>query len=119
MADWICPRCRRRHVKRLTVGGVRARLPNGMVAREALHEDVVCECGEKVPGASIAAGLHDPPPLALSPLPKALLGSAAAGLMAAGVALVFASGSTALVVGGAVFAAYLVLHLALFAAGVK
>jgi hypothetical protein len=74
------------------------------VARETFHPDVTCSCGATISGREILGGLYDPPPITISPVIRITMTSVANGLFWGGITYLFASGTTALIVGLIFFA---------------
>jgi hypothetical protein len=94
-----CPQCGKQHAKTYRYGAVRGH-SGKMVARETFHPDIVCSCGANVSGQQILGGAYDRPPLTISPKVRIAMASVANALFWGGATYVFASGTTALIVGG-------------------
>ncbi len=97
-----CPKCGKRHAKTYQYGAVRGQSGN-MVARETFHPDVVCTCGAEISGREIVGGMHDPGPVTISAAARVAMGSVANALGWGGITYIFASASTAVIVGLAAF----------------
>lgn len=106
---WICPGCGARHTKTFSHGAVRGQ-SGPYVARELLHPDVACDCGITIQGHEIVGGLHDEPGVTVSPFARCLASGMANGLFWGGLAYMFTSVRTALIVGGVMFAGVWVFY---------